>query len=137
MKLFSVSKDGGPKSQVYAFWLAEIKSLFSAALMRFTKHSRDEYHSHAFDSLSWVLRGALTEQHLDGRHQRHEASIKPVVTAKSTMHKVTADDTTRVFTLRGPWAKTWQEYNEYTNTLTTLSSGRKVVDEESRILGVA
>lgn len=137
MKLFSVSKDGGPKSQVYAFWLAEIKPLFSAALMRFTKHSRDEFHSHAFDSVSWVLKGALTEQHLDGRVDRHKASIKPVVTAKSTMHKVTADSVTWVFTLRGPWAKTWQEYNELTNTLTTLSSGRKVEDEESVILGVA
>jgi hypothetical protein len=127
MKLFSISKDGGPKSHVWALWLAEIKPLFSAALLRFTDKSRDEYHSHAFDSVSWVLSGALTEEHLDGRVQRHEASLAPVVTAKSTFHRVMADGVTWVFTLRGPWAKTWQEYSAAWDEFTTLGHGRKVI----------
>ncbi len=135
MKLFSVSKDGGPKSNVWAFWLAEIKPLFSAALLRFTDKSRDEYHSHAFDSVSWVLSGALTEEHMDGRVERHFPSWRPVVTAKSTFHRVAADGVTWVLTLRGPWARTWLEYNSDYCKLTTLGHGRKVLSRVSYYLG--
>lgn len=127
MKLFSVSKDGGPKSKVLAFWLTEIKPLFSVALMRFTAESRDEFHSHAFDSVSWVLKGKLTEEHLDGRVERHEPSITPVVTAKSTFHRVKADTVTWVLTFRGPWAKTWFERTPE-GKLVTLGYGRKIIN---------
>ena len=35
MKFLSVSKDGGPDSTVTAYWLVEMKGLFSVALLRF------------------------------------------------------------------------------------------------------
>jgi len=91
MKLFSISKDGGPKSNVWALWLAEIKP--------------------------------------------HEASWHPVVTAKSTFHRVAADGVTWVFTLRGPWAKTWQEYNAPNKLLTTLTHGKKLGNNARAYLG--
>ena len=134
MKLFSFSKDGGPKSNVLGLWFIEAKSLFSAALLRFSDKSRDEFHSHAFDSLSWVLSGSLTEQHLDGRMQRHHPSIKPVVTAKSTFHRVAADDVTWVFTLRGPWDKTWFERTPE-GRLNILGWGRRLLASKCTSLG--
>mgnify|MGYP001575993171 CR=1 FL=1 len=57
MKLFYYGKDGGPESHVWGFWLIEAKSLFSIVLLRFENGTREAYHSHAFNSLSWVLRG--------------------------------------------------------------------------------
>lgn len=126
MRFLSVSKDGGPRSNTTAYWLAEIKSLFSVALLRFTEKDREEYHSHAFDSISWVLRGSLTENHLDGRVQRHHAGLTPVVTSKSTFHRVEADSTSWVLTFRGPWVRFWNEMTP-DGKLVTLTHGRKEV----------
>lgn len=129
MRFFHVGKDGGPKSTVTGYWLIEIKKLFSVALLRFDDGSRDEYHSHAFDCLSWVLKGRLKEQHLDGPLEVHLPSWIPVVTLRTTFHRVVSDGTTWVFTIRGPWAKIWHEYNPNTHRHTTLMNGRKLVKQ--------
>ena len=55
MKLCYVGKDGGPESTVWGFWLIEIKKLFSVALLCFENGSREAFHTHAFNSVSWVL----------------------------------------------------------------------------------
>jgi hypothetical protein len=125
VRWFWHAKDGGPQSTVDGWWLTEIKSLFSAVLLRFADGSRDAYHSHAFDSVNWVLRGRVVEHHLDGRTQVHESSLYPVVTSRSTLHKVVSEGTTWVLSLRGPWARTWYEYVD--GKLITMTHGRKVV----------
>ena len=65
MKLFSYGKDGGEESTVWGYWLCEFKSLFSVALLCFEDGSREAYHDHAFNSISWVLSGKLTESIVD------------------------------------------------------------------------
>lgn len=132
MKLLACSKDGGPKSTVTGYWLAEIKSLFSIVLLRFDDGSRDEYHDHAFDSVSWVLRGKLLEQLLGTsgawpESREYEPSVRPVVTRRSTFHRVVSHGTTWVLSFRGPWSKTWHEYDPATDRYTTLGHGREVV----------
>lgn len=129
MKLFSIGKDGGPESTVTGFWLAEIKSLFSAALLRFSDGSRESYHSHAFDSVSWVLKGELREEHLNGKVEYHSPSLAPVITRRETWHRVFSNGDTWVFTLRGPWARMWGEYNPKTKTASVLTDNRKVMLE--------
>lgn len=125
MRFLWRGKDGGPKSTVTGYWLAEIKRLFSVALLRFSNGSRDEYHSHAFNSVSWVLWGALVEEHLDGRIEVHRPSLWPVVTRRDTFHRVISLGTTWVFTLRGPWTPTWREYDPEADRYTTLAHGRR------------
>jgi hypothetical protein len=52
MKFFCWSKDGGPDSPVEAFFLFEIKSLCSIALLKFNCDIRERmarYHEFAFD----------------------------------------------------------------------------------------
>lgn len=128
MKFFRTAKDGGPLSTVTGFWLTEIKSLFSITLLRFSNGSRDEFHSHAFDSVSWVLTGKLFEQHLHGNQvDTHRPSILPVVTRRETFHRVFSQGTTWVLTFRGPWAKTWREYAPETGKFSVLTHGRKAV----------
>lgn len=127
MRFLWRAKDGGPKSTVTGYWLAEIKRLFSVALLRFSSGSRDEYHSHAFNSVSWVLWGALVEEHLDGRIEVHMPSLRPVITRRGTFHRVVSLGTTWAFTLRGPWSRTWREYDPKTESYVILAHGRREV----------
>jgi hypothetical protein len=123
---FKIRKDGGPESTVTGYFLTEIKSLATIALLRFGKGSRENYHSHAFDSISWVIKGELEEHMLDGTINSYKPSLKPVFTKKSTFHKVYGKyDTNLVVTFRGPWCKTWNEYNKQTSEIITLKNGRK------------
>lgn len=128
MKFLSKAKDGGPKSTVTGYWLTELKQLFSIVLLKFEDGSRDEFHSHAFDSLNWVIRGKVQEEHLDGRKVSYRPSLRPVVTRRNTFHRVVSSGTTWVFSLRGPWRKFWQEYDPSTGKTVELTHGRKVVE---------
>lgn len=65
MKILKYGKDGGPESTVWGYWLIEWKPVFSVALLCFENGSREAYHSHAFDSVSWLLKGQLVEHNLD------------------------------------------------------------------------
>ena len=59
MKLFHKSKDGGPDSNVTGYWLIEWKKAFSVVLLRFDAGTREAYHNHAFNAISWILKGEL------------------------------------------------------------------------------
>lgn len=128
MSLLHFGKDGGPKSTVTGYWFPEIKRLFSIALLKFENGSRDEFHSHAFNCISWVLKGKLREERLDeGWTCTHTPSLWPIVTKRSTFHRVFSRGTTWVFTIRGPWGKTWMEYNPQSSQFSLLGLGRKVL----------
>ena len=126
MKFLSKAKDGGPESTVTGYWLVEAKKLFSVALLKFEDGSRDAYHSHAFDSLNWVLSGQVDEQQLNGIHTRYRAGWIPVVTRRNTFHKVVSRGTTWVLTIRGPWVDFWKEWTR-DRGYETLTHGRKTV----------
>ena len=120
-------KDGGPCSTVHGYWLVEIKRLLSIVLLRFDGASREAFHNHAFNCVSWVLRGRLIELHLDGRTETHGPSLLPVITRRSTFHKVDSDGRTWVLSLRGPWMSTWKEFIPDSGEVVTLGSGRRVL----------
>lgn len=124
MKFLKRGRDGGPESTVTGYWLFEIKWLFSIVLLRFADGSRDSFHSHAFNSISWLLRGMLLEVHRDGSSELHAPSLRPIVTTRDTFHRVRSTGTTWVLSFRGPWSKTWREYDPATGDCTTLTNGR-------------
>lgn len=142
MKFFAWRKDGGPESTVSGLFFIEIKNLFSVALLKFEDGSRDAFHGHAFNSVSWVLRGKLYE-HMgpnpaymacyfnprseEGEWQIYRPSFRPVKTRRDTFHKVVSKGTTWVLTFRGPWSDTWVEYDPKTFKYTTLTHGREEV----------
>jgi hypothetical protein len=128
MKLFKIMKDGGKESTVTGYWLIECKPLFSVCLLRFDGKSREAFHTHAFNSLNWVLKGSVTEEFIDGKGRKHTPSFKPIYTKRTDFHKVSSDiGTTWVFSLRGPWSKRWKEYLPEQDRFITLTSGRKEV----------
>lgn len=127
MKILSKAKDGGPDSTVTGYWLIEAKKLFSIALLKFEHGSRDAFHSHAFNSVNWILKGCVDEEHTDGRVERRRAGLSPWYAMRNTFHQVFSNGTTWVLSIRGPWAKTWQEYDPGTGQTTVLTHGRQVV----------
>ena len=123
VKILHWGKDGGPQSKVWGFWFVGIKRWFSLVLLRFDDGSREAFHSHAFDCVSWVIRGQLEEVHLDDLPELHRTGAI-IVTRRNTFHKVYSFGRTWVFTLRGPWKETWNEVDE-TGRFRVLTHGRK------------
>jgi hypothetical protein len=132
MRFLSWAKDGGPESTVYGFFLIEIKSLFSVVLLNFRGQSREAFHTHAFDAISWVLKGWLLEE----LHELpwHSLSTKmvysylpsrtPIHTPRERFHKVNADNDTWVLSFRGPWRKSWMEFVPQDEKYRALTHGR-------------
>ncbi len=130
MRILSLSKDGGPDSPVDAFFLIEIKSLFSIALLRFNEGGREAFHTHAFNALTWFISGDLEEEDIDDNFYLYSRSIFPKYTPRSKNHRVYANSTSWCFTIRGPWSRTWTE--DDTEYHTVLTHGRKVVERIKR-----
>ena len=130
MRLFYKGKDGGPDSPVTGYWLIEVKSLFSIVLLRFEQGYREQYHTHAFNALTWLIKGFMVEQRIREEHREwneYKRSLIPKLTKRENLHRVVAAKTSWCLSIRGPWVKTWQEYDEKTGKFTTLTHGRKEV----------
>lgn len=125
MKWFNKSKDGGPESPVDAYFLFEIKNFCSIAVLRFNKGSREAFHTHAFNALTWFLSGDMVEEKFDGTVTKYTRSVIPKLTLRTNNHRVIAYKTSWCFNIRGPWAPTWTE--DSNGVTTTLSHGRKIV----------
>lgn len=129
MKLLSKSKDGGPESPVEAYFLIEFKPLFSVALLKFNPGSRENYHSHAFNAMTWFIKGSMIEIMADGSRHWYRRSLCPKVTPRDRLHKVWSYSTSWCITVRGPWHKSWLEYDPVRDRTIRLGNGRKIVTE--------
>ncbi len=130
-RFFIKRKDGGNDSNVTGYWLIEWKSLFSIALLRFSKGSRENMHSHAFNAWSWILKGELRESLVVSKYAIYtyilKPSIKPIYTPRDCMHQVFGvSNNTWAITFRGPWKGEWYELTP-DNELITLTHGRNRV----------
>ncbi len=127
-RFFYKKFDGGKESGVTGYFLVEWKPLFSIGILRFKKGSREAFHDHAFNAITWFLKGNVTEEKIDGTKKDYRPSFKPKITLRSSFHKVFAHDDTIAFTLRGPWNDTWQEFRPKENKFVTLTHGRKEIN---------
>lgn len=114
MKVLFKSKDGGPLSTVTGYWLIENKKYFSIVLLKFEGASREAYHTHAFNSISWLLNGQLKELFLDNYRliNHYCPSLKPIFTSKNDFHMVNSVGTSWILSFRGPWETKWKEYTD-------------------------
>jgi hypothetical protein len=131
MLFLKKEKDGGPNSTVTGYWLIECKPLFSICLLKFKGKSREAFHTHAFNAISWVLKGKLTENFLDGSVKEHRPSVKPIFTPREPHHKVDSDGLTWALTFRGPWKKSWGEFLPDEDKFIRLTNGRKIINEQA------
>jgi len=118
--------DGGKESGVTGFMLIEWKPVVSIGLLHFNTGSREAYHSHAFNAITWWIIGDVTEETYAERiRKRFIPSFKPKITRRGKVHKVIAHCDTLAFTIRGPWKDTWFEMRGEKKV--TLTHGRRVV----------
>lgn len=121
-------KDGGPESRVWGYFLFEVKRLASVCLLHFKDGSREAFHTHAFNAISWVVKGKLTETEITGETRIFLPSLKPIYTPREMFHKVSSGKDSYVFTLRGPWVNEWKEFLPLENKYITLTNGRNQID---------
>lgn len=126
MRFFHYGKDGGPESTVWGFFLVELKSLFSIVLLRFENGSRDAYHGHAFNAVSWLLSGVLVELLPVRGMQGYLPSWRPIFTGRERVHQVRSVGRSWVLSFRGPWSDTWPEVLP-DGTRVDLTYGRRPV----------
>lgn len=125
VSFFSKRKDGGDESSVTGYFIVAIKPLFSVVLLRFDGESREAFHTHAFNCLSWVVKGELREEMRDGRVYRLTRSLFPFLTTRKDFHKVSSiTPRSWVLSIRGPWASNWMEHLPLENRDRTLTHGR-------------
>lgn len=127
-------KDGGQESPVHAYFLIEIKGLFSIALLKFNKGGREAYHKHAFNALTWFLKGNLIEEDVNREYYVYNRSFIPKFTPKNKNHRVKALEDSWCLTVRGKWDDTWTEYNESLDETTTFTHGRLILKQEKGLI---
>lgn len=126
-KLFHKTSDGGADSGVTAFFLIEWKPVFSIAILRFNEGSREAYHSHAFNAITFWLKGHVVEEELLSSQKRtfKGPSLKPKYTPRRLIHKIVGIKKSWAITFRGPWSNYWIEFKD--GQFYTLTHGRVVV----------
>jgi hypothetical protein len=140
-RLFYIKPDGGKDSGVTAYFLIEWKILFSIGILYFKKGSREAYHTHAFNALTWWLKGKVTECKLNAsfngkgdlrdKYEDIEKVFKPSLipkyTSRNNFHKVFAHSDTWALTFRSNWKDTWLEFKD--NKIIRLTHGRNKITE--------
>lgn len=131
-RLFYTKPDGGKESGVTGYFLIEWKPLFSIGLLHFKKGSREAFHSHAFNAVTFWLKGSITEiKHFPVACADFSVSLKPKFTSRNNFHKVVAHVDTYALTLRGPWLDYWYEFKQ--GKYLTLTHGRKQVASSAEL----
>lgn len=126
-RFFYTKPDGGLESGVTGYFLVEWKPFFSIGLLHFKKGSREAFHSHAFNAVTFWLKGSVTEVKFPTRDRASfSAGLKPKYTPRENFHKVIAHDDTYALTFRGPWLDYWYEFKQGNHLI--LTHGRKVIN---------
>jgi len=124
--------DGGKESGVTGYFLIEWKMVCSIGILHFKEGSREAYHNHAFNAVTWWLMGDVVEEHHpSGDHKYFKQSFIPKITNRNCFHKVIARKESYALTFRGPWLDTWLEYRPSLNKEVMLTHGRKLVETRS------
>ena len=125
-RIFYVSSDGGETSGVTGFFLIEWKPVISIALLRFSEGSREAFHNHAFNAVTFWLSGHVVEEQVGGVRKTFKGpSLEPKITPRHRYHKIIGITRAWAFTIRGPWRDSWQEMRDYMEV--NLTHGRIVI----------
>lgn len=125
-RFFYKKFDGGRDSGVTGYFLLEWKAVFSIGLLHFKPGSREAFHTHAFNAITFWLKGSVTEHQILGMKKDFKPSFKPKYTKRTNCHRVLAHTDAWALTFRGPWQDVWWEYRRE-GKFVGLTHGRKEV----------
>jgi hypothetical protein len=129
-RLFFKKCDGGKESGVTGYFLIEWKPVFSVGILHFSEGSREAYHNHAFNALTFWLSGHVLEKKITGEETNYKGfSFFPKYTKRTNCHKVIGIKPSLALTVRGNWTKTWYEIRD--DIKLTLKHSRIIVNRES------
>lgn len=121
MKFFKKAPDGGETSGVTGYYFPEIKPLFSIVLLKFNTGTREAYHSHAFNAVTFWIKGKVIEHDVGGDRRSYKAGMFKY-TPRDKFHRVEALTDTWAISIRGRWVAKWQELRR--GGLVNLTHGR-------------
>lgn len=131
IRLFYKKFDGGKESGVVGYFLVEWKPVCSIGLLSFSEGSRENYHSHSFNAITWWLTGKVEEETYKGDTKVFSPSIKPKITKRDKVHRVKGIKKTWALTFRGPWSKDgWYEVTPDGQKI-YMNHGRKIIKVEN------
>lgn len=108
----------------------EIKPLFSIYLNVWNTIEHDRFHTHAFPSISFMLRGYYGEEYIDSNEDRRYRVIKaPLIRwiPRTSNHRMLKSSKNAIsLTFAGPWDRMWSE-TFLDGSKRVLSWGRQVV----------
>lgn len=92
--------------------------------MKFNKGTREAYHKHVFDALTWWLWGSVIEHVFNENNEDNNKVEKinwcpwilPKYTPCDNLHKIEALETSYAISFRGPWKDTWYELKQIKDT---------------------
>lgn len=129
-RIFYIKPDGGKDSGVTGYFLIEWKVLFSVAILHFNKGGREAYHNHAFNAVSFFIKGNATEsKYNEQRVNNFKFSLKPKYTPRDNFHRYEAHTDTYCLTFRGPWLDYWYEIKQ--NKKIIMTHGRKILNTDN------
>lgn len=104
------------------YTLFENKSLFSVYFHVFNTVEQDRFHTHAFDAVSFVLRGSYEEEQKlpSGIVIKKKVGVGVRYIPKDYNHRLLrSEPDTMSLLFAGPWVRYWTEENRsFTRTLT-------------------
>jgi hypothetical protein len=96
---------------------------------------QNRFHTHAFSSYAFLLRGSYTEEVIvDGKIETRVVNqwLKPRYLPQNYCHKILkAEPKTWTIVFFGKWMPFWWEYFQDTKTWVKYAWGRKVIEKKS------
>ena len=133
MKLFSKKRIELGDGHIVQHTIFESKKIGGIWLYNWQTIKQNRFHTHAFSSYAFLLRGSYTEEVIvDGKIVQRTVNqrFKPRHLPKNYCHRILkAEPHTWTIVFFGKWIPFWWEYFDDTKTWIKYSWGRKVVDK--------
>tara|TARA_R110000850_G_scaffold1714_21_gene9240 strand:- start:4554 stop:4964 length:411 start_codon:yes stop_codon:yes gene_type:complete len=136
MKIFSKKRIELGAGHIVQYTIFENKKFGGIWLYNWKTIEQNRFHTHAFNSYAFLLRGQYKEEVIEGTTIKHNVVnqwMKPRFLPKNYCHRIlVANPNTWTIVFFGPWQKTWKEYFEDTKTWVTYTWGRKIVQNDNK-----
>lgn len=132
MKWFSKQKVALGEGYVTQYTIFEAKTFGGIWLYNWKTIDQMRFHTHAFSSVAFTLRGSYTEEVLnsDGTVTTNEVAnwLRPRYIPSGYCHRIQgARKNTWTIVFFGPWRKSWWEFFPDTSTWVQYGWGRKIL----------
>lgn len=134
MVLFKKKRIELGDGHIIQYTLFEHKKIGGIWLYNWKTIKQNRFHTHAFNSIAFLLRGGYTEQVIRNtgviEWNKVNQWLKPRFLPMNYTHRICeAEPNTWTIVFFGPWKKYWYEFFEDTKTWVKYTWGRKVVNK--------